>query len=147
MNFYLYETNYNKSQLILNSDLSFMTINSEKWDFQVSIRPYFILLLNFNYDLKFCTGIEGYFLQHKCTNKKLQLKIVKKGILKVDKFPTTKDACGTTYFLRGKNFYYDKESKIFGVGSTEGSNEVFEIGKGQYVKLKDGELIALFVQF
>lgn len=147
MNFYLDERNFNKATVILNSDLSFGTLDNKKWDFQISIECYPVLLLNFNYDLKLCTGIEGCLFLDKCLRKELHLNITKKGFLKVDKFLVEKDAYGMTYNLSDKRCYYDDISKIFGIGNIDDSDEVFEIGIGQYVKIKDGQILALFINF
>ena len=147
MNFYLDELTLNKSSIILNSDYSFKTVNDEVWDFQISIEPYTLLLLNFNYEYKLCTGIEGYLNLYKCKHKKINLNIKKKGILKVENFIVPKDAFGITYTLSDNKCYFDNNEKIFGLGRIDDINEVFEMGIGQYVTIKNGQIIALFIKF
>lgn len=147
MKFYFEEQPLNQSQVVLHSDYSFGTINNEFWDFQISIEPYPVLLLNFNYKDKKCDGIEGFLHLDKCRKKDIQFDVIKKGVLKVDLFPVEQDAYGMTYNLENAKFYYDYKNKILAVGEINLKNEVFEIGLGQYVKLKDGKIVLLLIQF
>lgn len=147
MNFYIDDGMINNSAVVLNNDNSFKTISGDTWDFQISIEPYTIMLLNFNYNLKKCVGLEGYLNLSKIKNKSFNLLVLNKGILKVDNFPADKGAFGTTYRLNPLKCYYDKEEEMLAIGDIEYDNEVFEFGKGQFVKLKEGQITGLFVKF
>lgn len=147
MNFYIDDGKINNSTLVLNNDNSFKTMNNDFWDFQISIEPYTVMLLNFNYNLKECVGLEGYLNLSKIKRKNFNLIILNKGILKVDNFSVDKGAFGATYKLNPLKCYYDKESNIFAIGDIKDCNEVFEIGEGQFVKLKQGQLTGLFIKF
>ena len=147
MNFYIDDGMINTSTVVLNKDNSFKTINGDSWDFQISIEPYTIMLLNFNYNLKECVGVEGYLNLSKIKNKSLNLIVLNKGILKVDNFSVDKGAFGTNYRLNPLKRYYDKEAEMLAIGDIEDGNKVFEFGEGQFVKLKEGQIRGLFVKF
>ena len=147
MNFYFDEQPINQSRLILNNDYSFKTVDNAYWDFQVSIEPYDVLLLNFNYELKECVGIEGFLNISKCKSKKIILECKKKGTLKIDNFNVSKDAYGVAYKLSFKQCYFDDKAKIFAIGNIDNNVETLNIGIGRYVKIKDGKIVALFLQF
>lgn len=146
MRFYVSERPFGKSDIVVDEYNAFTIVNSEFWDFQIDIEPYTLFLLNFNYDSKECTGIQGLLNFSKSKPLEICLKIIKSGVLKVDGFSVDKDACGMRYKMNSKKCYFDNKAKIFAIGEVDSYNEVFEIGTGQFVKIKDGQISAIFIK-
>lgn len=141
----------NKGKLILYPDSSFGIENSEAWDFQISIEQYPVLLLNINRKSGQCVGIEGVCWHDKKIRKTMYQSIFlnnsTNGTLYVSGIPTDPDLFGVSYQLENAQEYFDKENQIFAIGDMSNSGQLWQIGMGQYVKINNHQLVAIYIHF
>ncbi len=135
-------------KLVLNHDDSFSIIECRAWDFQISIEPYPVLLLNFDYSTKLCVGIEGVLILRKKTIKReINIESHTNGMLKVHDLKIDKEVGGEQYLINSTNEYYDAKKKIFAIGDIETDACLCKIARNVYVKVIEQQIAAIYLQF
>lgn len=141
------DVDFNKNKVVLHSDNSFGSSDddTDPWHFQVSLTEWADVLLNFNKITKKCVSVEGYFFEK---SKRMSTKRI--GILNFVEaallFHSNKIPDYGIEILIGKqSLYFDKDQNILGLGDIDSQIELIKFGEGQFAKISDGKIVAIYL--
>jgi hypothetical protein len=148
MKFYTDESiNTNKNNIVLNPDNSFGSACDDKdsWHFQVSFTEWADVILNFNKYTYKCISCEGFVSKasKRMVFKNLDiLKFTEAALLfKSDVSPEY----GVELALDNQAIYFDEEKSIIAFGDNESQETLIKFGEGQFVKLRDTKIVAIYI--
>lgn len=157
MRFYV-DVSQNMSDSILqkNHDRSFCSIirSGDKWDFQILIDPFPVLILNINTKSNQCVSTEGiYHCSGKIIYSRLNIQQAIPGRLYIADAKFDPYCFGTQYTMQNAKMirhkeYFDDAQDLYGFGDINADFPIYEYAHGQFVKLdKNGQLVAIYVKF
>lgn len=141
--------NMNKNRVILHSDHSYGSSyeDTEIWHFQVSFTEWADVILNFNKSTHQCVSCEGYLSEK---SKRISIEcidipdFVEAALLfESNEIPDY----GTEILLENQIIHFDKEKNTLAFGDVQSQAEVVKFGEGQFVKLRDKKIIAIYIVF
>lgn len=139
----------NRNEVVLHSDNSFGSSynDTEPWHFQVSLTEWADVILNFNKITHKCVSVEGYlFAKSKriCTKNIIVNDFVEAALLfKSNEIPDY----GIEISVDKQFMFFDKAKNTLALGDIESQSELIKFGEGQFVKISDGKIIAVFIVF
>lgn len=151
MKYYIDENmKINPNKIILNSDFSFGTSDNdnESWDFQISLNESSNIILKFNKETFRCSNCEGFIFldSKKIIKRSIEIGPFKQGRLFFESNVYPLPDYGIECIMENTNIYYDDINNILAMGNIEENSETYEFGNGQYVKLKGGNIIAIYIK-
>lgn len=152
MNYYIDKNKkINPNKIILHSDFSFGTSNNdnESYDFLISLNESSNIFLKFDKKTFKCSNCEGFiFLDSKNINKNsIEIGPFKQGRLFFESNVYPLPDYGIECRIENTDIYYDDIKNILAMGNIKEDTETYEFGHGQYVKLKDGKIVAIYIKF
>lgn len=142
-------TKINMNKIVVHFDNSFGYEKLlERFDFQVSLDEMSSIILNFNKTEYKCTSCEGYILPNKLIKKSINIEHYKQGALFVCINEEEKlFEFGMEYKMNNNSIYYDEKKNILAIGDIAKDIDLYEFGYGQYVKIDDDKIIAVYIEF
>lgn len=138
-----------KNRVVLHSDNSFGSSydDTEQWHFQVSLTEWADIILNFNKNTHKCVSCEGYLNEKSKRIRYERIDIpdfVEAALLfESNEIPEY----GVEVLLENQIIYLDKEKNTIASGDVVSQAEVFKIGEGQFIKLCDEKIVAIYIVF
>lgn len=138
----------NKNRVVMHPDHSFGSSDDdpEIWDFQVSLTEWADIILNFNKSTHQCVSCEGYLSEKskRISNKCINIPNYTEAALLFE--PIELPDYGTEILIENQKIYYDIEKNILAFGDVESEAEVIKFGEGQFLKLCDKRIVAIYVE-
>lgn len=142
-------TKINLNKIVVHYDNSFGYEKLlEDFNFQVSLNEMSSIILNFDKTDYRCTSCEGYILPNKLIKRSIYIEQYKQGglFLHINEREKLSDF-GIEYKINNNSIYYDEEKNILAIGDITEDIDIYEFGCGQYVKINDNKIIAIYIRF
>ncbi len=138
----------NRNRIILCKDASFGSNNEDgqNWDFQVSLDRSSSIILNFNSQNYKCVSCEGRLNIKSKNIKNIRIESLssRKAALIFDSSNVPR--YGVEDLIFDQSIGYDRQNNIIVLGNYKFGDELYEFGIGQYVKVLEGEILAVIIR-
>lgn len=138
----------NKNRVVMHSDYSYGSSydDTEIWHFQVSLTEWADIILNFNKSTHQCVSCEGY-LSKKSKRIRIECIDIPNFVEAALLFESNEiPEYGTEILIENQKIHYDIEKNILAFGDVESQAEVIKFGEGQFLKLCDKRIVAIYVE-